>query len=1076
MDSKFNLRSAVPGQAARARTIRTAVIAGLLMLCLAILSFGQERTITGRVTAADDGSPLPGVNVVIKGTNTGTNTDNDGKYQLVIGNSASLVFSFVGFTSQEIVPGERTTVDVSLAQDARQLEEIVVTGTGVPTEKRKLAFAVESINDEKLPPVPTASIDQALIGKIPGALILSGNGQPGADISILLRGINSVNRGTQPMILVNGVEMGVSGLNSLDLSNIERVEVVQGAASASIYGAQGANGVIQIFTKQGTPGRLDIDITSSVSNNEWLNVGGLAKADKHGFKTNSNNEVIGNSGNPLVQDPDNLTYSENVEINLLDPTVTFDKPYDQNLRYHDHFEEFYQAANTYNFGLRISGGSQYLDFSFAASNNHQENNFKGDGFNNRTSLYTDLRFKITPKLTLTSSTQLAYTTNTVNLLNKQGFGTNGLVFGIMNTRPFVDYYAADTEGNPGIHFGDAAGVNSYSPLYTYRYSDTDDETTDLLQSFQILYQPFRFLDLNVKYGLNIRSQNILYEAANQTGNNNSDYTGWWEYWYNGSDPEGEYSTFDYDRNFQNLLVSATANLDFERDFHLGIPLKSITQVSYDYRSRNRHDYIVSALGLPLAPPVTADQATSYKVQQDYREEFLTYGFLVNQRFEWAEAAGISAGFRSDYSSAFGKGSDPFTFPRADGFLRISGLRFWDGTAISRSLLEWKLRAAYGQAGIQPNAYDRFPTLSTRVLGSTNAYYLGATQANPDLEVEVSTEFEAGTDLTLEGLKGNWLKNTTLSFTYWQRSTDNAIWIIDAPPSSGVGNTLDNAFSIRSNGIQASLTEAVLRAGKFRWDLTANLGRQTSIVESITGDTEVVVGSYVLKAGEKVGQLYGYRMLNTISEINPTTGQPFIDPGLQGNYTVASNGYVVDKARKVPYVTTEKFALGDPFPDFNASFINDFAFGKSVRFGFQLDWIKGGNIYNQTKGWMYRDGIHSDFTKPITIEGESGAWSAFYNGAYTEVTRNGVKSYFYEDGSFARLRNAYLSYDFTQLLNRKFRKLELILAGRNLLTWTKYTGMDPELSSFNPSGVLAQRWDHNVLPNFRSYQLTLNVGF
>jgi hypothetical protein len=160
-----------------------------------------------------------------------------------------------------------------------------------------------------------------------------------------------------------------------------------------------------------------------------------------------------------------------------------------------------------------------------------------------------------------------------------------------------------------------------------------------------------------------------------------------------------------------------------------------------------------------------------------------------------------------------------------------------------------------------------------------------------------------------------------------------------------------------------------------------------------------------------------------------------------------------------------------------SFINDFSWKGIVNFNFQVDWVYGSHLYNQTKEWMYRDGIHADYQVPITINGQTGAWSAFYRGVYAEVSRNGTKNYFYEDASFARLRNLSVAVDLVKAFGIKgFRKLQLVMTGRNLATITKYTGMDPEISS----GANASAWDrgtdHNTMPNLRSYQVGLNIGF
>ncbi|MFZ9160211.1 MAG: TonB-dependent receptor plug domain-containing protein, partial [Aquirufa sp.] len=266
----------------------------LTMLSVATI-FAQDKKVTGKVTSAEDGSGLPGVTVQIKGTGKGTQSDMNGNYSLSVPSSATLVYSFVGLNSKSIAVGNQTVIDVKLSTDSRQLSEVVVTGTGTAIDKRSTAIDVQAITAKNLPSVPSASVDQALIGKIAGAQISSANGMPGQPVNIVLRGINTINRGTSPMILLDGVELGATDLNSIDLNIIEKVEVIQGAAAATIYGAQGANGVIQLFSKKGKAGKVTIDINSSVINSTPLNVGNLSKANKHGFKTNANNEVIGGS-------------------------------------------------------------------------------------------------------------------------------------------------------------------------------------------------------------------------------------------------------------------------------------------------------------------------------------------------------------------------------------------------------------------------------------------------------------------------------------------------------------------------------------------------------------------------------------------------------------------------------------------------------------------------------------------------------------------------------------------------------------------------------------------------------------
>jgi TonB-linked SusC/RagA family outer membrane protein len=1076
----------------------------VLLLCAAFffalgVASAQDRMVSGKVTSTEDGSPLPGVNVVLKGTTNGTVTDTDGAYRLTVpAAGGSLVFSFIGLTTQEVSIGDRSVVDIGLGLDVKQLSEIVVTGTGVATEKRKLAIAVESVTSDKLPLAPTASIDQALVGKIAGAQISTVDGTPGANINILLRGVNTINRGTTPMILVDGVQMGATNLNSIDLNTVDRVEVVQGAAAATIYGAQGANGVIQIFTKKGKSGKLMVDISSSIAANTLLNIGNVRQARYHNFATNSAGELIDGSNNVITLNPVTMQYTGNVVYNALDPAGKFDKPYAANMPYIDQVNRYLQAANTINNSVVLSGGGDKSDFSVSISNNRQESNFKRDGYNDRTNVTTNLGFQIVKGLELRSVTQMVYTKNTINFFNQPGYGGGSVIYNMLNTRPFVDYEAKDVDGNYGYRLGDAAGVNGRNPNYRYQFSNRVDNKIDILQSFAANYKVNRFLELSGKYGINYQTEEDRNDIKNQTMVRSviSSPANYVSIYNTANLGPGEITTFTNRTVFQNFIASATGLVDFDKDLKLNIPLKSTTQIAFDWRKNDYSQYWSYGLNVPTYSPYTASQATTFRINSDFKRPFVTYGYLVNQRFDYGDVAGVSGGFRTDWSSAFGAGSEPFTFPRGDAYFRLSGLKFWDNSGIGKTILEFKLRAAYGKAGIQPNAFDRYPVLNTRVLGNGIGFFYPTTSANPNLQVEVSAETEFGADVTLDLLSGAWFKTLNLSATYWNRTTDNAIYAVDIAPSTGIGQVTTNAFGIGSNGFQVSLNLPVLTSSKFNWNLTTNFSKQYSEITTLNGSAPVTVlsnagsASYILRAGEAIGQLYGYKMLTKVDQTDPN-GNPYIPVAQQGQWEVASNGYVVNKTTKQPLGTTDLYSLGNSFPAFNMSFINDITYKNFLTFGFQFDWVYKSHLYNQTKSWLYRDGISSDYENPITINGETGAWTAFYRGVYQAGANNGTKDYFYEDASFLRLRNISAGVDFSKLFNIPIRRLQLVLSGRNLLTITNYTGFDPEVSSgANNTSASASAIgatpivnsafdrgvDHSTLPNYKSYQVTLNIGF
>lgn len=1055
----------------------------LCFVCASAATFAQTIEASGKVTD-DKGNPIPRASVKDKNGRRGTSAGLDGTFKLTVPANATLVVSAAGFENKEVKAGTGLTIE--LVVDVRALSEVVVTGTGVATSKKKIAFAVESVTADKLPQTPTADIGNALVGKIAGAQISSVGGSPGQGTQILLRGINTITNGTQPMILLDGIEVRATSLEFLDLSNIERIEVVQGAASASIYGAQGANGVIQLFSKKGKQGKINIDVSSSIGVNELLNIGGVQKSKFHSFNTNANGEVVRSTGAVLTFDPVTGSYLNNPVFNLIDPNSKANKAYDKNLLWYDHYKMFFQKANTYNNSISISGAKDKFDFSLVASDNRQETVFKNNGKYTRTNLSANIGMELAKNLRLRSTTQLVNTKNTQ--LDPDG---RNMLYAINNSRPFANYEQRDAAGFHSPYFGDAVGVNGYNFNYVIENCKYEQKNVDIVQNLNLNYKFPKFVELDAKYGLNRSSLARKFEIAEQSHSEGAAYWEYWAEWYSprtsygvpaASDESGEINRRDIVTNFQNLNATATIRFDFEKDFGLKLPIQSTTLVGYDYRKSRQTDYIFYGTNAPSFTPYTTADMGNFKVEKDDLEEFATYGYLVNQRFEYSDIAGLSAGFRSDYSSAFGRGSKPFTFPRGDAFIRPSRLNFWKNSGVNNIVNEWKIRAAYGEAGIQPGAYARFPILDKATVGTQNALSSPVVYNNPDLRIEVSKELEIGTDFGFKLAKGKWFSTAGLSFTYWDRTSDDVIDEIDVAPSIGIGKQKTNLMSLKSNGIQASLNLNVLTTKDWYWNFTTNFSKQKSYVASILGNAEIIKQSaagssqYVITAGEQIGQLYGYIFLSQVDQ-KDRNGNFYIPQADHGLYEVASNGYVVNKATKQPFASAGRFPLGDPNPKFNMSFINELNYKKFVTLNFQWDWVYGSNLYNQTKEWMYRDGIHADYANPITINGQTEAWTAFYRGAYAVRQANGTKSYFMEDASFLRLRNIALGVDLARFIKLKgINKVQLVLAGRNLITVTKYTGYDPEVSS----GTLNSAWDrgvdHNTIPNVKTFQATLNLGF
>jgi TonB-dependent starch-binding outer membrane protein SusC len=1094
---------------------KIAVLFTALLLCSAVSVFAQT-TIKGKIMDAKDGTPVAGATIKVRGERTSVTSKPDGTFEIVVKSSNTLDITEIGHVSQTIKYSGSGVLEILLTQDTKALSEVVVTGVGVATSKRRLGIAVESVSADKLPQAPTASIDQALIGKIPGAQISTISGNPGDPVNIVLRGINSLG-GTKPLILVDGVQVSGVDLNSLDLNNIERVEVVQGAASSTIYGAQGANGVIQIFTKKGKKGATRIDISSGYSSNEFLNVGHVQKSKLHPYKTDAGGNILDDAtGLPVVLNNDGTlptisydfgrnedgTGTGATRMAILGPKNINDQAYTGNLKFYDHFKQIFQTGYTLNNSVSVSGGGDKSDFNFTVANNINQTPILKTGKLNRTNLSINLGTELFKGLKLRSITQVIYSKNDITPLlggaGGPGYGygdqtstlagpsANG-VYGFLNTSPFFDLTYKQADGNTTNYLNAGyLSVNTSNPYYFKQYATSDDNKVEIVQSLNLNYQMNKWVELDAKYGLSYRNESTKWIIGNQSENiatvNNATQLA-----YNAPDEKGEIDNFQYTNTYQNLLTSATFRFDLERDLHINFPLKSSTLVAYDYRKNSYKEYDTYGVGLPLNPPINTLSAGSVSVQNDYYEPFTTYGYLIDQKFELGDWGGIAGGFRTDWSSNFGDGLS-FTFPHGNAYVAFSGFNFWKDSKISNAISYFKIRAAYGEAGIQPTFGARYPGIDPNNIGSSLAYSIQTNARNPLIEVERTKELEIGTDFTINSGAGKWFSVFNGSFSYWKRSSRSVIYAVSIAPSSGVTSQSNNLVDLSSNGIQAQLNTTVYKSKTFGWDFTVNFSKAKSVIDDVKGELAAftaAAGSTQLKVipGQPIGQIFGYKALTNINQMRADGKTPFIAPDQQSNYTIAE-GRVVDKRTKAIYFSDEAGFIGDPNPKFNMSFINAFTYKDFLTIGFQFDWIYGSHLYNQTKEWMYRDGIHGDFDKPVTIDGVTAAYTAYHGSAYYGLGdapngpgNNATKDYFYESASFLRLRNVSLGFDIAKVMKLgTFKKLQLVFTGRNIWTKTKYTGFDPEINTGPANSSFERGIDHSSLPNIKSYQVSLNIGF
>jgi len=1043
-------------------------------------AYSQTKTVSGKITDAS-GAPLLGISVTIKGTLSGTTSNPDGTFKLNVPENATLVFSGVGYEPTEMTVRNRTTFDVQLTTEIKSLSEIVVTGTGVATEKKKLSIDVASVGKKDLASSAIVSIDQALIGKVAGAQIQSNSGEPGQKANIILRGINSLGSST-PIILVDGVQ--VTDINGLDVANVEKVEIAKGPAAGMLYGAQGANGVIQIFTKKGSRNKsLSITLLSKVSIDKViLGKDKTLSAKFHHFQQDASGNILDRNGDVLKPDslgmwPEPAEDDFNTDFNLKN-----NKTYPSNLPQYNHLEQAYQTAVSTTNSIGISGGGNKTDYSFTLSHLDQENVLANHL--RRTNLSANLGFELFKGFTARNATQVVLQdenllSGTYNVTDRIKYnvdvlfeGTNNNRFEMINSYPWIDFTSKYAGTN--LTVVRPRDENQLNVLSERDWHTRFSKDTRIINNSNLNYKFPKFVELDFKYGIELWNSEFqdLYrnqEAAPQVA------LGFW-----GSTAKGSVRDDHSKSIYQNALSTIYFRTDFRKDFGMEVPITTTTQLSYDWRKLEYTSFFSQGLELPQYPPANISSA-AIKTSGDGQFEYITFGYLVNQTIDFGNLFGITGGFRSDYNSQFGDQKKPFTFGRGTVYFRP--VELFDVTRLT----EWKIRAAYGAAGIPPNEFDgeyysRQTTLGSIQLGEGVGLYLPNILGNKNLKVQEVREMEIGTDIVITPSAKEWFNKISLSLTYWQKNNKDNIQYVDLAPSSGAQQIRDNLIDLNVKGADASLDVSAYTSKTIDWQLGVRFGTFKTKVEKVANGRDFVSGLFVVKEGESLGNFYTVTALTSIDQTRTADKTRYIPETDASKYEIV-NGIVVNKETKRAVLTdaTDQQITGNAYPDFTMSFINNVTLWQKLNISMQWDWYHGNEIYNLTKQWMYRDRLQKDFDKSITVNGETGAFVNFYNSLYNSVQRTG---WFVEKGAFWRMRDLTLTYQLGSTLKVPWIKgIALTASGRNLLTITDYEGLDPEATSaqdsqgnrtFGAGSNIGA--DYFAIPNLRSYQFGINLQF
>lgn len=1024
----------------------------LLSMLLSIIMCGaaySQKSITGKVSLPD-GSALPGVSILVKGTTTGTTTDVSGNYQLVVPSESDiLVFSFIGYTTKEEAIGNRSVIDVALEEDNQILEEIVVVGYGTST-KKEVTGAVASVDGDELMALNPTRIDQAMQGQLAGVQISQASGSPGGGLNIRIRGIAS-NENNNPLVIVDGIVYSVDGLNALNPADIESINVLKDA-TAAIYGVLAANGVIMITTKQGKRNtKTSIDFSGYYGIQETAKKIDLLNARE--FAT-LKNETFGAGG---LDHPFN-------NVNVGKGT--------------DWQNEVFQQAPIQNYNLTLSGGTEKSTYSIGGSYLDQEGIVGGNKarfrrYNARLNFTTDLG----PKVTLQNV--LLYTNEYRKTLSENGLGS--VLYNTINASP-VAPVRTNGQYTYLMEFSDI--INPLAQVEnTYNY----DNVNKIVGKQELVYTINERFEVTGRAGYNYAvvdhrefSPLVWYgtgKAQNTALNENldpktreiaTDVT----IPIPASVTERKNTYFNY--NFEAFLnynqtfgdvhrVKATLGTSF-----LGESSESLTGTGY---------------GVPYNSWEYADISLSQDAILNHSESWQTrsrlHSFFARAEYAYDARYMFSAILRRDASSRFGRNKAVGYFPSASAAWLISEEAFFNSSLIS--LL--KVRASYGTIG-SDKTRENF--LHRALLGGEGVYPFDdqlvqgiaiGTLGNDDLKWETSHQTNIGVDLSL-------LQNRfSLSADFYVKKT---IDLLFQPDVSGIAGGYGpgesspwvNGGDIRNKGFEFLISYNDKIGKDLNFNISYNL---TTINNEVTGLPKGVefyqggafgvggVSATRMEVGRPLGYFFGYKTEGVYQTTDEIGERGVTQDGAKPGDLRFKD---IDKSGDINFSNdSDRTMIGSPIPAFTMGFNIGFNY-KGIDFATTLYASVGNEILRNYERQQPMANLLA-----YNRERWTGPGSTNENPRLTtELTRNGVISdYFVEDGSFVRVKNVQIGYTFPATMTQKIgvRKLRIYIAANNLFTFTKYRGFDPDFSTYNPmsSGI-----DYGFYPQARTYMAGLNLNF
>ncbi|MDB4887462.1 MAG: putative outer membrane protein [Gemmatimonadetes bacterium] len=1097
---------------------------------------GQSAVITGRVRTAA-GTPVQGTNVFISEMNVSVGTNAAGQYiitipsQRVSGQAATLRVRSIGYKplSRPIrITAGSQTADFTLNEDVNRLDEVVVTGVAAGTAARNVPFAVSHIDSSQMPVIGANAVQQ-LQGKVAGANITSNSGRPGAAPSVVLRGPTSINaqgRDQGPLYIVDGILLQ-SGTPDINPNDIENVEVVKGAAAASLYGARAGGGVINITTKTGRTSSegVHVGVRSEVGRNDIPHQFALATQTALPFDPSGQYFCAASAqgGSPCARYID--MNAERRRVNDVSSTAALapqsflhDFGIANNpLRYRalnmfqaNTFPETYnqveQATKTdtwQNTNVDLRGKTGSTGYYASAGYAKQAGAFAFLKGYERGSARLNLDQLIGSKLSFTGTTY--YSSAREDGVNQQG-GDNGTAFFRLSRSPaFVNQQTRDSQGRLYIRSNPLSqGSQNENPYYNLEQNVDRNSSTRFLGSVQGRYAALDWLDFNADFAYDRSGGN--YTLLNDRGFRTTTV--------NPAAAVGSISARSGDDRSYNTSAGAAARPTLMKN----LTSTFTAQVLYDAQKTN----FAYGYGENLAVPglFTLNSASVNKDIQSGTSEVNSLSYRAGGTFELLDRYILDLNIRREGSSLFGSNNRWATFPRVAGAW-IASSEPWFPAADAFSLL--KFRAAWGKAGVRPSTVAQYETFSiSRTTGAISPNTLG----NVNLLPEVLTETELGTDIELFHKYG-------INLTYAHSLANNQILLVPAPAASGFPNQYQNAGVLENKTYEASLDIPLISRQNMKWSTRFIYDRNRAIITELnappyntTGGVQGSESMYFVRPGERLGTIYGGAYVTNCSQLPGNFASQCGGPGSQfqtnsQGFIVWTGGYLPTQGitnnlwnaslnpKDAPWGGTQnrtvwgmpirlrdslnapvQVALGNSSPDFHAGWSSNFSLGKFTAYGL-LDGAFGRKVWNEGYHWALGDlmagtvdqgGKSVEDAKPIGYYYRAGpadiGASSGVGGLYNVL---GPTNESVEDASYVKLREASVTYNFGAVGGQGNWTLGLV--GRNLHTWTKYRGYDPEVGR-SGSGTTGSQLNNGALngvdyfsfPNLRTFTFQVSTTF